>query len=72
VANIGYAAAEVPVQVISDSTSVTQRVVLAGRSKAVLRVLIEGQPTEVRANDGTIPEVGATIHSKMLEAVPAK
>ena len=72
VSNNGYAGAEIPVQVISDSTSVTQRVVVAGRSKAVLRVLIEGQPTEVRANDGTIPEVGATIHSKMLDTAPAK
>jgi hypothetical protein len=34
---------------------------LAGRSKAVQRILLQGQPTE---RDGTIPETQATIHSK--------
>jgi hypothetical protein len=66
--NNGYAAVEAPVQVISESATISQRVMLAARSKSVQRILIQGQPTEVRLNDGTIPETQATIHSKTLDA----
>jgi hypothetical protein len=72
VSNNGYAAVEAPVQVISGTTSVTQRVMIAAQSKSVLRILLQGTPTEVRLNDGTIPETQATIHSKTLDAAPAK
>ncbi len=65
--NNGYAGAEVPVQVISDLATVTQRVMVAGRAKATLRILLQGQPTEVRLNDGTIPETDASIHVKKLD-----
>ena len=70
--NNGYAAVEAPVQVISALTTVTQRVLLAGRSKSVQRILLQGVPTEVRVNDGTIPETQATIHSKTLDAPAPK
>ena len=72
--NNGYAAVEAPVQVISGTTSVTQRVMVAAHSKSVQRILLQGLPTEVRLNDGTIPETQATIHSKTLDAAstPAK
>jgi hypothetical protein len=71
-ANNGYAAVEAPVQVLSNATSVTQRVLLPGRGKGVQRILLQGQPTEVRLNDGTIPETQATIHSKLIENTPPK
>jgi hypothetical protein len=71
-ANSGYASVEAPVQVISESAAVTQRVMLAARSKAVQRILIQGTPTEVRLNDGTIPETQATIHIKTLDATATK
>ena len=71
-ANNGYAEVEAPVQVITESATVTQRVLLQARSKAVQRILIQGVPTEVRLNDGTIPETQATIHSKTLDVAPAK
>jgi len=71
VANNGYAAVEAPVQVITGLTTITQRVQIPGRSKAVQRILIQGDPTEVRLNDGTIPETQATIHSKTIDAAPA-
>uniref|UniRef100_E6Q041 Peptidase M1 membrane alanine aminopeptidase domain-containing protein n=1 Tax=mine drainage metagenome TaxID=410659 RepID=E6Q041_9ZZZZ len=64
--NNGYAGAEVPVQVISEVATMTQRIVLAGRSKGTIRILLQGTPTEVRANDGTIPETDASIHSKLI------
>ena len=70
--NNGYAAVEAPVQVISAATSVTQRVMIPARGKTVQRILIQGLPTEVRLNDGTIPETQATIHSKTLDAPAPK
>jgi hypothetical protein len=70
ISNAGYAAAEVPVSVRTDLTSVTQRVFVPAHSKAVQRILILGKPTEVQVNDGTVPETQATIHIKQLETLP--
>jgi hypothetical protein len=67
VANSGYAAAEVPVSVRSASTSVTQRLLVPARGKAVQRILIQGQPTEVQVNDGTVPESQASMHVRRLD-----
>jgi hypothetical protein len=64
--NSGYAAAEIPVTVRNADTSVTRRIVVPARGKAVQRILIEGKPTEVQANDGTVPETEASIHIKTL------
>ena len=65
-ANSGYAAAEVPVTVRNPDTSVTQRVLVPARSKATQRILIQGRPTEVQANDGTVPETEASVHIRHL------
>jgi hypothetical protein len=64
--NSGYAAAEVPVTVRNADTSVTQRVLVPARSKATQRILIQGRPTQVQANNGTIPETQASIHIRNL------
>ncbi len=69
--NAGYAAAEVPVTVKTEVTSVTQRVRIPGRGKAVQRVLIQGRPTEVQVNDGTVPESQASVHITSLDSVGA-
>lgn len=69
--NSGYAAAEVPVTVKTDLTSVTQRVHLPARGKAVQRVLIQGRPTEVQINDGTVPESQASVHVTNLDSAAA-
>ncbi|MGA3071374.1 MAG: hypothetical protein ABSD43_14295 [Terracidiphilus sp.] len=66
VANSGYASAEVPVTVRSASASVTQRLLVPARGKAVQRILIQGQPTEVQVNDGTVPETQASVHITKL------
>jgi hypothetical protein len=66
-ANSGYAAAEVPVTVRTAATSVTQRVRIPGRSKVVQRILIQGKPTEVQVNDGTVPESQASVHITKLD-----
>ncbi len=60
--NSGYAAAEIPVTVSNPGTSVTQRVIVPARGKATLRILIQGRPTQVQANDGTVPETEASVH----------
>ena len=54
--NSGYAAAEIPVTVRTADTSVTQRVLVPARGKAAQRILIQGKPTQVQVNDGTVPE----------------
>jgi hypothetical protein len=67
VANGGYAAAEVPVTVRSDSNTVTQRLLVPARGSAVQRILIQGKPTEAQVNDGTVPETQASVHVTKLE-----
>lgn len=66
-ANNGYAAAEVPVTVRSVATSVTERVFIPARSKVSRRILIQGKPTEVQLNDGTVPETQASVHITSLD-----
>jgi hypothetical protein len=66
--NAGYAAAEIPLTVRSASASVTQRVRIPARAKTVQRLLIQGKPTEVQVNDGTVPETQASVHITRLDA----
>jgi len=66
ITNTGYAAAEIPVTVMTANTSVTQRVLAPARGSVTPRILIEGTPTEVRVNDGTVPEVGVSLHAITL------
>ena len=65
-ANRGYASAEVPVTVRSASNSVTQRVLVPARGKITQRLLIQGKPTEVQLNDGTVPETQESVHVTKL------
>jgi hypothetical protein len=67
--NAGYAAAEIPVTVRSAMASVTQRVRIPARAKTVQRFLIQGKPTEVQANDGTVPEIQASVHITRLNSL---
>jgi len=64
--NSGYAAAEIPVTVSNPQTSVTQRVIVPARGKVTQRILMQGQPTRVQANDGTVPETEASVHVRTL------
>jgi hypothetical protein len=66
-ANAGYASAEVPVTVRTEGTSITQRVLIPARGKAVQRILIQGKPTVVEVNDGTVPETQASLHVTKLD-----
>jgi hypothetical protein len=71
VTNNGYASAEVPVTVRSGTNSVTRRILISARGKAVQRILIQGKPTEVQVNNGTIPETQASVHVTTLEDTAA-
>lgn len=62
IANAGYAAAEVPVTVRSVDKSVTRRLLVPARGKAVQRILIDGKPIAVQVNDGATPEIQASVH----------
>jgi hypothetical protein len=71
IANSGYATAEVPVTVSTGVTTVTQRVRVPARGSAVQRILIQGEPTQVQVNDGTVPETQASVHITKIEEKPA-
>jgi hypothetical protein len=65
--NAGYAGAEVPVTVLSDDGSTTRRVLIPARGRITERVLLLNKPTEVKVNDGTVPEVQASLHVTHLD-----
>ncbi len=66
--NSGYAAAEVPLTIRSGATAVTRMVFIPAQSKTVQRILIQGRPTQVQLNDGSVPEIGASEHVTNLDA----
>jgi hypothetical protein len=67
VANNGYAQAEVPVTARSAANAVTHRVRIPAHDKVTERILVQGKPTEVQVNDGTVPETQASVHVTKLD-----
>ena len=71
--NDGFAEAEVPVTVRSQNGgTLTERVRLPGKTRTAHRMLVQGAPQEVVVNDGTVPEVQATIHERTLGDQPGQ
>ncbi|MCU1318682.1 MAG: hypothetical protein JWP98_200, partial [Edaphobacter sp.] len=68
VRNDGEAIADVPVTVRSGTLTASGRIRIPGHSSASTRILFEGTPDEVIVNDGSIPELSATSHTKQLVA----
>jgi hypothetical protein len=82
-ANAGYAQADVPLTVrsgagsaaasvtrrvrIPAAASVTRRVRIPAHGKITERILIQGKPTEVQLNDGSVPETQASVHVTSLD-----
>jgi hypothetical protein len=66
ISNDGFAETEVPVTVRSHDSTLTERVRLPGKTRTVHRMLVQGEPTEVIVNDGTVPEVQAGIHRRTI------
>ncbi|HEV2274811.1 MAG TPA: hypothetical protein VGR96_11635 [Acidobacteriaceae bacterium] len=70
VANSGEVEAEVPVSVRSSTATVTERLRVPANSKISHRFLLAGAPVEVAVNDGTVPEVEASVHRRDLSVEP--
>ena len=68
VQNDGAAVAEVPVTVRSGTLTATERLRVPGFSRAATRIVFEGTPTQVLVNDGTVPELGESMHTKQIVA----
>lgn len=66
VRNDGDAVADVPVTVRSGVLTITQRLRIPGRSDASTRVFFAGIPEEVIVNDGSVPEMTASTHTKTI------
>lgn len=67
ISNAGYAAAEVPVTVRSATNTTTERVLVPARGTVTPRLLVQGKPMEAQVNDGSVPELQATVHVLHLE-----
>ncbi|HWT65625.1 MAG TPA: hypothetical protein VN151_05885, partial [Terracidiphilus sp.] len=68
--NAGYASAVVPVSVRTDKSTVTERVLVPARGKVTQRILVMAPPTEVQANDGSVPETQASVHVTPVGPAP--
>ncbi|MGI9103771.1 MAG: hypothetical protein ACR2IF_15130 [Terriglobales bacterium] len=66
VKNAGGAAAVVPFTVRAPGGERTQRVQVNARSEAVERVELPQMPTEVRVNDGSVPELNMNNNSLLV------
>lgn len=60
VSNQGLPGAEVPVTIKFDGGEVMQRIVVRGKSSAVIRIPVTKAPEEVVVNDGSVPESDTT------------
>lgn len=72
VANHGSAAAEVPVSVRSAATRTSARLLVPANGSVTHRFLLNGRPIEASVNDGTVPEVQATVHRWHIENQPGE
>jgi hypothetical protein len=71
VANSGTAEALVPVSVSSTTTTVVERLRIPAKSSVSHRFLLQGELSVVAVNDGTVPEVEASVHRQTFSAPPA-
>jgi hypothetical protein len=69
VSNSGTAVADVPVTITSADATVTERMRIAPKSSATRRFLVHGRPTGAQVNDGTTPEIEASVHRKQISYV---
>lgn len=67
IVNRGYAACVVPVTLVSTTTKVTNYVRVPANNEVTHRMEITGTPTSVEVNDGSVPEVAASIHVVTLK-----
>jgi len=58
--NLGNTGAEVPFTVSFEGGEVTQRMEVRAKSTATTRIELQGEPSEIRINDGSVPESDMT------------
>ena len=56
-----------PLTVKSASGSQTVQVRVPARGMLARRILLPGRPSEVDLNDGSVPEVTASVHRRIIE-----
>lgn len=66
VGNEGNIAADVPVTLRSPAYTTTERMHIAAHSRTTLRMLVPSAPSEVFVNDGSVPEVAASTHHRII------
>lgn len=66
VRNDGGAVAEVPVTVRAGTLTSTERLRVPARSSASTRIVFQGAPKEIQVNDGSVSEVGASVHRRQV------
>ena len=66
VSNAGGAVAEVPVTVRSGALTATERLRVPAHASATVRILFQGTPEEVQVNDGTVPELVSSTHTRRV------
>jgi len=71
VENLGDAGAEVPLTLKMEEGQVTKRLLVRGKSKAILRIEAMSAPREIVVNDGSVPESDMSNNVYKIEA-PAK
>jgi aminopeptidase N len=70
--NLGAAGAEVPVTVRFASGVVTKKLVVRGKSNAVIRLEVPKPPEEIVVNDDSVPESDTTNNVFKVEGEAAK
>jgi hypothetical protein len=71
VANNGTAEAQVPVAVSSATTTVVEKLRIPAKSSISHRFLLQGELSQVAVNDGTVPEVAASVHRQTFSGAQA-
>ena len=71
VANSGTAEVQVPVAVSSATTTVVEKLRIPAKSSVSHRFLLQGELSQVAVNDGTVPEVAASVHRQTFSGAPA-
>lgn len=70
IVNNGYAEALVPLTVKGANTSDTVEVRVPAHGSIARRIIFQEPPTQVTLNDGSVPEVQASVHVKTIHQVP--
>jgi hypothetical protein len=70
VRNDGFATADVPVTVRSGDLAATERLRIPGRTVSSVRIVFEGTPETLQLNDGSVPELRASIHTIPITVIP--